>query len=394
MGAQGPGWISPGPVLSVPSSPSPRAMMRSAAPPKIISGSALPAMLASYHLPNELGDFPRALPPLPPFWYIGPMERAVFSPKKMVSSSVSRPPVNPQRPASLSEKEAAKRIVIGSSEMQFTAPTAQPGMVLSSGRGKPKPSGTESLQYDRTSAAFRLAYPGQSIPDFYDPADKRWPTWVRIWNWVDYYTNRHEGVIAVSAPLRSLGAPFGEGADGDQTWPVRSQEGCKLAYIDAAGGIDGELLARFGAPRPGQGWKNNRIHIGADVVARGGDVVVAPERAVVGSINDFYSGTEAVLLHLENMNTLILGEVSPGSYHEFGIKVGDTVRKGQPVARVGVFQPGQKLEYDMLHVEMWKGHRVLSGNWYAGSARPKDILNPTKYLVDAACPPPQRSRSR
>jgi len=289
----------------------------------------------------------------------------------------------------MTERDAAEKVVRTSPRHLSMAPKPS-GMQLAINRGKPKVGALVGpTQYGLTTEAFNLVHPqGPAHPDFYDSSDKAFiDSYIRIWNFVDYFKNRPgpNTVGTPDAPLRSLGVPFGEGAGDDHLWPVLSDEGCKMSYIDVNGNSDGELLARFGAARPSQGWASNRYHLGTDVIARGGDIVIAPEDAVVGSINDFYAGTEALLLHLENGNTLILGEINPNSYDEFGIKAGDTVLRGQPVARVGTFSSGQQLDYDMLHVELWKGHRSGSGNWYDGSPPPVDVLNPALYLVKAAC---------
>lgn len=275
----------------------------------------------------------------------------------------------------------------------LAGPKAAVARLITAAGGKPKPVPLKGPSaYTLTDKAFRLVHPtGPAHPDFYDSNDAALiESWIEIWNWVDWYQNRtappSTGTSAILAtdPLKSWGVPFGEGVDPNPVWPIVTQE-CAIAFLGNHANTVGEPLQRFGAARPSQGWTQNRIHIGADLVGLGGDVVVAPEAGVIGGIRPFYSGTEALLLWLPNDTTVVLGEVAPGSYDEFGVEVGDTVQKGQPVARIGTFAPEQQLDYDMLHVEMFKGHRGASANWYDGSSPPTGLLNPTKYVLSASC---------
>ncbi|MCH9637733.1 MAG: M23 family metallopeptidase [Gammaproteobacteria bacterium] len=247
--------------------------------------------------------------------------------------------------------------------------------------------------------AYQQAYPNApEFPDFYD--DDQLDTiyaWVRIRNWVDWARNRPgEGpAIAVGVPpysdprpLNSLGVPMAVG-DPNPIWPVISTDprGCDVNYLDVNGVSHGLMFQRFGAPRGSSDWFNvpSRYHIGHDCIAVAGDIVVAPEDGVVGNIRNFYAGTKAMYLWTDTGITINLGEIEPGSQRDFGATEGTRVSKGQPVARVGEFEMGKELPYNMIHFEIFDGHRDRSLNWYDGEPRPTDLRNPTDYLLRARC---------
>ena len=204
-----------------------------------------------------------------------------FSPTTRVDYGTRKRTLTRKGVAPMTERDAAEKVVRTPPRNLSMAPKPS-GMQLAINRGKPQGGNLVGpTQYDLTTEAFNLVHPqGPAHPDFYDSSQKAFiDSYIRIWNFVDYFKNRPgpNTVNTPNAPLRSLGVPFGEGAGEDHLWPVLSDEGCKMSYIDVNGNSDGELLARFGAARPSQGWTSNRYHIGTDVIARGGDIVIAPE---------------------------------------------------------------------------------------------------------------------
>ncbi len=252
-----------------------------------------------------------------------------------------------------------------------------------------------------THKAYQATYSsGPDFPDFYDEDDIAWVmAWVRIRSWVDWYRNRPSGgtiTMAVKpysepAPLESLGVPMGRGV-ANPAWPIHSTDprACLVSYLDVTGQLHGQPFQRFGAPRGSSDWirKQSRYHIGHDCIANAGDLVVAPEAGVVGNFRDFYAGTKALYLLADSGITLVLGEIEPGSQSEFNVAIGTRVTQGQSVARVGTFEMGKELPFHMIHFEIFEGHRDRSLNWYDGNLRPKDLRNPTDYLLRAACSTP------
>lgn len=263
----------------------------------------------------------------------------------------------------------------------------------------PRPSEAEAAKYavskglasslnTLANAAYALAYPeapqGPGQPDFYDATQTKWiNAWVRIRDYVDVALSAQppqpiqQG--ALPPPLESLHVPFAVGAK-QPAWPVVPSDprGCAPNYLDVLGGSHGERFQRFLAPR---GLK--RYHLGHDCLANFRDIVVAPEDAVVGKINQFVETTDAVWLHTLTGLTLILGETLPGSPAEFGVQVGSRVTKGQPVARVGTFAFAQAMKMHMVHFETHEGHKLGYTTWHDGASPPPALRNPTQYLLRA-----------
>jgi hypothetical protein len=133
----------------------------------------------------------------------------------------------------------------------------------------------------------------------------------------------------------------------------------------------------FGARRA----SGERHHVGIDLFASRGDVVVAPEGGTVVATQTFNGpNAHAILLQTDSGPVILFGEVEPGSWGEFGLGKGSRVDAGQPVARVGINPRGSQ----MLHLEMYTAGTTSNRRWYTGRPPPSDLLDPSDYLILAA----------
>jgi len=249
-----------------------------------------------------------------------------------------------------------------------------------------------------TNDAYKLAYPNgpqslQGGPDFYDANQMKFiEAWVRIRDWVEYFLfaklnlNWGSDKLGHTHPIMHLdgsgvGVKFAHG-DPNPVWPVKSSDprGCMVSYLDVNGKVHGTEFQRFLGPRG-----TTRYHIGHDCIANYRDVVVAPETGTVIKINQFVEGTDAVWIQTNTNLTMILGEVEKGSPEKYGIKVGSKVSKGQPVARVGTFAFAQAVNMHMVHFEIYSGTVTKYQSWTDGGDKPPGLLDPTIYLLRAAC---------
>jgi len=194
-------------------------------------------------------------------------------------------------------------------------------------------------------------------------------------------------------PLAKTDRPFAVGGD-RPVWPLRTHDDDKLrvSYEDVREKWHGKWGRHFGAKRTSTNEKTGetyqRIHVGVDLFADPGDVVVVPEDGEVIAALPFYKGTGAVYLLTDSGLIVNLGEVAEGSWTQFGIPsgVGNTVvHAGDAVAKVGKSDDGSH----MLHVETYRPDtttdEIRQGKmrWIAGDEPPAKVLDPTRYLVRA-----------
>lgn len=124
-----------------------------------------------------------------------------------------------------------------------------------------------------------------------------------------------------------------------------------------------------------------RHHAGIDILAPRGAVVVATEDGQIVATQRFNGpNAHAILLQTNSGPVILYGEVEPGSWREFGLKIGAWVKKGQPIARVGI-NPGGST---MLHFEAYKRGTTTNHRWYQNQNPPPQLLDPTNYLSAAA----------
>jgi murein DD-endopeptidase MepM/ murein hydrolase activator NlpD len=180
-------------------------------------------------------------------------------------------------------------------------------------------------------------------------------------------------------------------------WPLATKDDHKLkvSYEDVRGKWHGKWGRHMGASRTStdeHGNKYKRVHVGVDLFADPGDVVLAPEDGTVIATLPFYRGTGALYLRTDSGIVVNLGEIEEGSWRKFGIGTGDLESKGghrvaagQPVAKVGRSNDGSH----MLHVETYDNAATVDEirhkkmRWLAGDDPPEKVLDPTRYLVRA-----------
>lgn len=176
-----------------------------------------------------------------------------------------------------------------------------------------------------------------------------------------------------ATPPKSKGVSFARG-DGAPLWPLKSTHRYaeRLSYIDVRNKLHGNGARMFGAKR---GSKTRR-HAGVDLYAEPGDLVIATEDGTISAMYHFYHGAYALLVCTDTGITINYGEVKNNSWNEFGLKKGDRVRKGQPIARIGVMSGGSH----MLHFEAYRGCVKRNERWFQNRS-PKTLLDPTDYLL-------------
>jgi len=186
------------------------------------------------------------------------------------------------------------------------------------------------------------------------------------------------------------GAPQA-GEPSNSTWPVLTSHRSRLVVSYwTQGGVRGYSGRAFAAKRVDE--DGDRKHAGVDLFANEGDVVVAPEDGRVLTILPFNAGTWAVYVRSVLDDRVVnLGEVEKLSWREFGVKPGQTVHVGQPLARIGVQTKGST----MLHLETYgvdgiddetliAAIRAGELSWPADAAAPGWLRDPTAYLLSAA----------
>ena len=173
---------------------------------------------------------------------------------------------------------------------------------------------------------------------------------------------------------RNVGLDFAVG--GNPTWPIRMSTHRRAGEV-AYRTVDGKMIGN--GARAIKASRGDRHHAGIDLYAFPDDLVVAPEDGTIVGEQSFYAGTRAVLIALDSGPVILLGETNPGGLREFDLTVGSRVRKGQPVTRVGQSSTGSH----MLQVEMYEAGTTKNQRWPRGSAPPRDLLDPTDYLLRA-----------
>ncbi|MBW7567749.1 peptidoglycan DD-metalloendopeptidase family protein [Chromobacterium subtsugae] len=136
----------------------------------------------------------------------------------------------------------------------------------------------------------------------------------------------------------------------------------------------------FGHNRP-----NSRKHAGCDIYAAVGTPIRAVADGKVVFTHGFYWKTNEVSIDHDGF-IVRYGEVDPES---IAVKVGDTVKRGQTIAKVGqlIMPSGEKYKQCMLHFEMYNSSDSVIKATLSNSSKPfrrrSDLINPTATL-DAA----------
>lgn len=138
---------------------------------------------------------------------------------------------------------------------------------------------------------------------------------------------------------------------------------------------------RFGANR-----EKGRRHAGCDLYAPLGTEVRAMADGVVLECRIFYWETDAVVIDHGGF-IVRYGEVMPRSASERAQFVGKTVKRGEPIGKVGhLIRPnGIPYPQSMLHLEIYKSSKSVKGASLSDQSRPpyerrSDLIDPTATL--------------
>lgn len=135
----------------------------------------------------------------------------------------------------------------------------------------------------------------------------------------------------------------------------------------------------FGARRA-DGARN---HAGIDLYAQQGWEVLATEDGTIVAVQPFNGPrAHAILVEHDSGVVALYGEVEPNS-GSLGLKIGDRVKQGQPIATVGVNPGGSS----MIHFELYHRGTRQNERWPAGQPMPPNLIDPTGYLLLASSRP-------
>jgi len=163
-------------------------------------------------------------------------------------------------------------------------------------------------------------------------------------------------------------------------WPIKttSKEGRLVSYTASDGSpIETNKGRKFLDDRKGK--RGPRWHVGVDLYANIGDVIVACEDGIIRGFFDGFTEykhkppTSSLLI--EHSTAVVnYGEVDPKSRQIYHLYKGMKVLAGQPIAIVG--------STNMLHFETYIKGTTRSHQWLKnGEQPPRELLNPTKYLL-------------
>ena len=162
-------------------------------------------------------------------------------------------------------------------------------------------------------------------------------------------------------------------------WPVRTRHkyGRRVSYKAIDGTIVGRSGRMFLANRTGK--RDNKVvprwHVGVDLFANKGDVVVACEKGTIVGFDFFYkakSGQRTYQLLVEHAGIVVTyGEVTGNSLDKHGLRVGMSVGAGQPIGFVS--------DTSMLHFETYVKGSTHSHRWFKDARkRPPQLLNQSR----------------
>jgi murein DD-endopeptidase MepM/ murein hydrolase activator NlpD len=165
-------------------------------------------------------------------------------------------------------------------------------------------------------------------------------------------------------------------------WPLRTaNSNGRLVTFKAT---DNKVVG----PRPGRRFLADRKgsrdrvptprwHVGIDLFANKGDVVVACEKGTIVQFKFFYpanSGQDTFYVLIEHAGVVAnYGEVTKHSLTRHGLGLNMEVEPGQPIGFVS--------DTAMLHFETYVKGTTTSHRWWKDRARPAELLDPTRYLL-------------
>jgi len=169
-------------------------------------------------------------------------------------------------------------------------------------------------------------------------------------------------------------SPYPAPAPGTYAWPLPEDQ---IREVPMVGGP--RAGRAFGVSRPySEAYRCNRRHVGIDLEAQKGDVVVATEPGLIVATQGWDGpSAKALLLQTDRGPVVLYGAVAPESWTEFGVGPGIRVEAGQALARIGRYPKGSS----MLHFELYEQGTVKNRVWCAGRPMPQGALDPTSYLL-------------
>jgi spore germination cell wall hydrolase CwlJ-like protein len=175
--------------------------------------------------------------------------------------------------------------------------------------------------------------------------------------------------IPAEAPFAATATPRNQ-----MFWPIITdiEEAMVVSRQDAAGNIIGGNARHFFADRR----NGTRHHVGVDVYCKQGEDVVACADGTVVNYYPFYrtsTGEQSFALFVDHGDVVInYGEVKAGA----PVRVGARVAAGQ---KIGVVSSTR-----MIHFETYTRGTEANSRWLQGKARPSNLLNPTRLLLELA----------
>ena len=191
-------------------------------------------------------------------------------------------------------------------------------------------------------------------------------------------TNPSESMKAIDMhpemwPELVFDIPFGAG-DPYPVWPIETEHSRKfdVSYKTATNKMVANGARRFMVKRSPE---HVNYHVGIDLYGSHGDKILSMEDGEITNFYHFYAGTYALFVQCKSGLVINYGEVERNSWKEFGLGKGSKVKKGQPIARVGLMDGGSS----MLHFETYMRPTKTNKRYPGGNPGP--ILNPTYYLL-------------
>ena len=201
----------------------------------------------------------------------------------------------------------------------------------------------------------------------------------KSWSRIDAHVARQNGAAVTpmfGTPALVGGVPPAPVPTAPLYWPLQNQKPRVVSYKTEAGEWVGSPGRAFWARRDG-----GRRHIGIDLYADDGDVVIVCEPGRIIRVAPYYRGTDAILVQCDSGVVFGYCELRPKSWLDFGHGSGTTtrVRAGQPLARVGKMRVSS-----MLHCVTYATGTVKHVQARDGKPVQKELRNPTQYLLTAA----------
>jgi murein DD-endopeptidase MepM/ murein hydrolase activator NlpD len=175
----------------------------------------------------------------------------------------------------------------------------------------------------------------------------------------------------LAAPARAAGAP-------ERFWPVITDN---PRALEISTETTSRPLRRFDAPRPAAHADHpTRRHVGVDLFANPGDVVIAVEDGTILANYPFLRAATGqmswcvLIAHAAYVATY--GEIQAGLTDVWDLRVGDRVQAGQFIANIS--------DTSQLHFETYDPGVTRNISWPNGAPQPLGVRDPTPFLIDLA----------